>query len=354
MRAKEISEKTGLPPDILQLKHDIAAKINAISDIDELNKIYSFIRKIDLGTGFDAIFAKDEDLKQVQNILSQAIVEANAPFEEKMSFAREMATKGIIDLKKLLNPGVVQNISDVISTKHPELFQQVAPTLLNIAGSYQSGEKKTNKGKGEFFLALGSPKIQLSKTSGDLNIGGLDVEVKAELSRIKGRKGYGSLDAVYSQAQKDVAEFLTKNIKNMKTPVNYSVYIGAKSPLWVEFGPFCIEQGVKPALVVTFLKNQLKAMIKALYLNVDNVTVNALINCVSETGTLDFKEFNPLIKKLAFNYYKNAEGFDGMLIINSNNFKCIYVNNAEQFQEHVRFTKLGFDTGQQNGMQVKI
>jgi hypothetical protein len=351
MRAREfLSERS---PELQKVRSDIADKVNTISDIDELHKIYSYIRKIDVGAGFEEIFAKDQDLKQVQNVLSQAIIDANGSFEEKMAFAKEMVNPGIINIKQLLTPGVPQNILDIVVTKYPNLFKQVAPSLMNLAGSYLANGKKTQRGKGEFFLALSSPHITMKSSAGDLNIGGKNIEVKANLARIKGRKGYGTTDGAYSQTKKNISEFFKKNLPNVQAP-GFVVTVAAKSTFWSDFGPFCIQNGVKPNLVSNFVKTELKNIIKSIYLNLDSTSVNSLISNVNESGVLDFKEFYLMMKKVAYAYYQAADHFDGMIVISGDTMEFIYVDSPETFQQMIKVKKLGFDTGQQNGMQITI
>ena len=83
MRAKEFLKETGQSADtnIQQLQTNISTRIKSIFDINDLNQIYSYIRKIDLGQGFDSVFNKDTDLKQVHSVLSKALIDIDAPFE---------------------------------------------------------------------------------------------------------------------------------------------------------------------------------------------------------------------------------------------------------------------------------
>ena len=210
MRSFEfLTEKTMADPQVKQAQGAINDKVKSIFDLDELNQIYSYVRKMDLGGGFDDLFEKDIDLKQIQTTLSKAIIDVKAPFEEKMAFAKELVTKGIIDVKALLTSGVTQKVVDLVVTQYPAIYQGVSSELMNISGSFKSGPTKTNRGKGEFFLAILSPYIMLSKDGhGDLTINGEGYEVKDNMARIKGRKGYGSVD---QSKQKVIAE-ITKYI----------------------------------------------------------------------------------------------------------------------------------------------
>lgn len=59
------------------------------------------------------------------------------------------------------------------------------------------------------------------------------------------------------------------------------------------------------------------------------------------------------MKALAFDYYKSADQFKGVLFVNSAKMTITYIETAEQFVEKIGVTKYGFEPGAQNGMQVK-
>jgi hypothetical protein len=343
-------------PQVAQAQADIANKVKGIFDIDELNQIYSYIRKMDLGGSFENIFEKDTDLRQVQTILSKAIIDIKAPFDQKMAFAKELVSTGIIDVTALLTPGVTQKITDLVSTQYPEIYQGIAGELMGISGAFKSGKVKTNRGKGEFFLAILSPQIMLSKEGrGDLTINGQGYEVKDNLARIKGRKGYGSVDQAKQAVIKDVTKFVDQQVaKNPDSPLagkTFSVGVGAQQNFWTEFGPLAIQGGADPNSVVKFVKDMWAKTIRALYLNITNKQLES-ISPFNEQGVLNFKANHNPMKALAFDYYKTADGFNGVFFVNSATMTITYVETAEQFISLIGIKKYGFETGAQNGMQV--
>jgi hypothetical protein len=352
MRSKEfITEK----PNASNIQNTINNKINSIFDIDELNQIYSYIRKIDIGGGFEAVFQKDEDLRQINTLITRAMIDVKAPFEDKINFAKELVETGIINIDALMNSGVKQRLTDIVQTAYPGIFQQIYPELINIAGAFASGGKKTQRGKGEFFLAISSPRISMSKDNvkGDLVIDkSILLEVKSNLSRIKGRNGYGTTDAAYQKIKGEIPKFLKKNLPKIAASA-YSVGIGQRSTFWNEFGPFCISNGVPANLVTKFIKSQLADVIKSMYINIDNGSLTEFMDCIdSNTGSMAWPDFVNITKRVAFQYYKNSDEFNGILLINGDS--CLYVENAEQFVSSVRLKKLGFETGQQNGLQIEF
>lgn len=380
MRARQFLNERGLKatasPNIDSVKQNIKQQVDNIQDIDELHQVYSYIRKIDIGGGVDGVIKKDEDLRQVHNIVSRSIIDAKAPFEDKMAFATELASKGIINIKKLLTPGAVQSLESIITTKYPEIYKQVAPDLINIAGTFKSGNIATAKGKGEVFLALASPKIMLSKDAGDLVIAGKLVEVKGDGGRIKGVRGYGNTSQSIATVKKNAAALAAKVSGNVKaapdapavkgqrqpkvaagspaTAYTNSANIGKTSAFWTGLGPSLIESGLSPKEVVKFIKGSLKDILSSYFLDASDAELNSLINpSVSKEGTILFEAFIPLLKSFSYTYYQAHDDFEGILFLNHKTMNLSYVNSAEGFSG-VKIQKLGLDPGAQNGMQVSL
>lgn len=344
-------------PKVSQVQTTITDKVQNIFDIDELNQIYSYIRKMDLGGGFDEIFSKDIDLKQVQTTLSKAIIDAKAPFEDKMAFAKEIVSKGIIDIDTLLTPGETREITSLVKTQFPNIYENIAADLMNIAGSFKSGNVKTNRGKGEFFLAILSPEITLSKTGhGDLTIRGAGYEVKDNMARIKGRKGYGSTDQVRQDVTEEVTRFIDQQVaKNPQSPLagkSFGVGVGAKQNFWTEFSPLAIQGGADPATVSKFVRTLWEKTIKSLFLSISKQQL-ASVSPFDENGVLNFSALHAPMKALAFDYYKAADQFKGVLFVNSAKMTITYIETSDQFNEKIGVMKYGFEPGAQNGMQVK-
>lgn len=359
MRAFELlSEKLSTDPgqadpQTQAVKQNIITQISNITDIDELHQIYSYVRKIDIGGGIDSVLQKDEDLKQVHNIVSRAIIDAKAPFDDKMAFAKELTTKGIINIKALLTPGTWQTLDNVIQTSYPNIYKQVSNELINISGAFKTGKTKTVKGKGEVFLALASPKIMLSKDAGDLVIGNSLIEVKGNGGRLKGVRGYGNSSQTMSAIKKSAATLIEKSGKKVG-PVD-TVNVGKTSVFWNTFGPNLIAAGVKPASVINFMRTSLTGVLNSIYLDADEGAVANIVNSsISKDGKLIFETFVPALKKFTFDYYQQHDKFKGILFLNGDSGNCIYIQNSDQFVQTMTVQKLGLDPGAQNGMQVKV
>lgn len=350
----DLAQQAGADSSKLQaVKAAIVDKIDQVTDIDELHQIYSYVRKIDIGGGVDDILKKDEDLRQVHNIISRAIIDAKAPYEDKEGFANELANKGIINVKALMAPGKWQNLNDLIITKYPDLYKQIAPDLLAIQGVFKTGKTKTAKGPGEMFLAICSPAIMLSKDAGDLVIGGNLIEVKGNGGRIKGVRGYGSSGQTLN-ALKTAATDLAKRTKRTAKTVS-NVNVGKTSDFWNNFGPALIEMGAKPAAVVNFMRTSLAGVIGSIYIDASAADLKKLVAPhIDNTGKVMFDTLYSTLKRFAFNYYKNHDEFKGILFLNGKSGNLIYIETSDQFAQTITVQKLGLDAGAQNGMQVKV
>jgi hypothetical protein len=360
MRAREfLKENIQAPADpaVQQAQTAITTHVNKINSVPELHKIYSYIRKVDLGDGFKEVFSKDTDLVQVQSVLSQAIIDVNAPIEDKLEFAKEFATIGVVDTSLLLSSGVTQAIDSVIVTDYPEIYQQIAPALLNIAGQFHAGEKKTKKGKGEFFFALCSPDITLSKNKGDLLVNGsVAVEVKDNEARLISRKGYGTTVQATAEVAKDIEDFISKTFGDNNPFINQpqKANLGPKSNFWSTFGPTAIQAGVDPQTIQTFMKNSMKKIVSGLYTAISESELQFFTNSVTSNGTLDWRAFTSIAKPFAYRYYQKQDQFNGILFINSDTQTVTYIDNEEDFANKIGVVGWGFYPSNQNaGLQVK-
>lgn len=354
----KINEKAAAAPQadpakLQQVKAAITQKVAQVDDIDELYQIYSYVRKIDIGGGVDNILKKDEDLRQVHNIISRAIIDAKAPYEDKEGFAKELATKGIINVKTLLTPGKWQNLNDLVITKYPDLYKQIAPDLLAIQGVFKTGKTKTAKGPGEMFLAVASPAIMLSKDAGDLVIGGNLIEVKGNGGRIKGVRGYGSSGQTLNALKSAATEIAKRTKKTAKTVSK--VNVGKTSDFWNNFGPALIEMGARPASVVNFMRTSLAGVVGSIYIDASPSDLKQIVAPhIDKSGKVMFDSFYSALKRFAFNYYKTHDEFKGILFLNGRSGNLIYIETADQFAQTMTVQKLGLDAGAQNGMQVKV
>jgi hypothetical protein len=327
----------------------IQSKIAKIFDIKELNKIFSYVSKIDLGKGFDEIFDRDPDLRAVQSTLARAIVDSPANVNDKLAFAKELTTNGIIDTSLLLNPGKTQNIQDLIVTTYPEIYQDIAPTLMSLAGKFQVKDKTLNRGKGEFFLALLSPEITIGGL-GDITIGNKGFEVKDNEGRMYGSSSaYGKVEPGIKAATGLVAKFIaTHDIPFDADKIK--VTLGPKSNLYVS-GPKFIEAGVEQAAAKQLILDCMTAIVSSLYPNISSEQLAGFHATADINGVVNWAQFKNYLKQFSYSYYQQESKFAGMLLFNSKKMTVTYVDSPEMFAQVVDIN-YGFYSSVQQGVQI--
>lgn len=327
----------------------IQSKIAKIFDIKELNKIFSYVSKIDLGKGFDELFDRDPDLRAVQSTVARAIVDSPANVNDKLAFAKELITNGIIDTSLLLTPGKTQNIQDLIVTSYPEIYQDIAPTLMSLAGKFQVKDKTLNRGKGEFFLALLSPEITIGGMS-DITIGNKGYEVKDHTGRMYGSSSaYGKVEPGIKAAKELVAKFIqTHDIGFDADKIN--VNLGPKSNLYVT-GPKFVEAGVEHTVVRQLILDCMTEIISSLYPSISAEQLAGFHSTADGNGVVNWEQFKNYLKQFSYSYYQQESKFAGMVLFNSKKMTVTYVDSPEMFAQLADIT-YGFYSSQQQGVQV--
>lgn len=344
---EKLAASTARNPSTVQAK--IQSRISKIFDIKELNQIYSFVSKVDIGKGFDAIFDRDPDLRNVQSTLSHAIVNSTAAVDDKLAFAKELVYNGIIDTELLMKAGVTQEIQSLVVTNYPDIYQEIAPTLMSIAGKFQVKDKTLNRGKGEFFLALLSPEIKIGGV-GDITIGGKGFEVKDNEGRMYGSSSaYGKVEPGIKAAQKEVEVFVKKHKLDLD-PKTIKVTLGPRSNLYT-MGPQLVQMGVDHTTVRTLIVDAMTHIVTSLYPSASNQDLAGFHSTIDGNGVVNWANFKAFLKLFVYSYYQREAKFAGMFLFNSQKMTVTYVNTPEMFAEKVDIN-YGFYAGQQQGVQV--
>lgn len=344
---EKLAASTARNPSTVQAK--IQSRISKIFDIKELNQIYSFVSKVDIGKGFDQIFDRDPDLRNVQSTLSHSIVNSTAAVDDKLAFAQELVYNGIIDTQLLMTPGKTQEVQSLVVTNYPEIYQEIAPTLMSIAGKFQVKDKTLNRGKGEFFLALLSPEISIGG-AGDITIGGQGFEVKDNEGRMYGSSSaYGKVEPGIKAAQKEVEVFI-KTHKLDLDPKTIKVTLGPKSNLY-SMGPQLVQMGVDHGTVRTLVVDAMTHIVTSLYPSVSGDDLAGFHSTIDGNGVVNWPNFKAFLKRFVYSYYQKEAKFAGMFLFNSQKMTVTYVDTPELFAEKVDIS-YGFYSSQQQGVQV--
>lgn len=166
-----------------------------------------------------------EQIKKISNLPAQAVSEIMTHLEEypeeQVNKITEYIKNRSINLKDLDNKNVFEVFKGV---GIPENFSK-------YLYGYQLKQTSPNVGKGEAFFSLmlrGARKAMGGKKadaeSGDVRIGGEEVEIKGQDARLKGQKGFGSPESVakfWSESLKKASANMPDINKRIPPPNSY-------------------------------------------------------------------------------------------------------------------------------------
>jgi hypothetical protein len=179
MRAPEFIFERATP--LVSLKNKVKQQIDLTDDESLLNKIYSSLNK---GTLLDRLSIGLSNLSdpEIQGFVAEiatVIEQAPGSYNEKMEFIKGLHA-GFIDIDKMID-GQRHHFSDLLIPNKKVSLK----FLFDMFNSLKDLGGRAKKGPGEFAIALMSPKVSVFG-GGDLKIGNLNVEVKAEKGTIGG------------------------------------------------------------------------------------------------------------------------------------------------------------------------
>ena len=304
------------------LKKDIIAGVKTIDDEIKLNKILSFIFQDKIQHQVKILMRqKMISGEEVYTHFEHLMINAPGVVTDKLDFLEEIKTKGGVNIKKLLNEGVVQNLSTVLKTKYPIILNSLAPAIINWTPQISSA----TIGRGEMFFFLFAKKIYQGNR-GDLVTGGEEIEVKGNMARMVSTKGYATTPSIYKEYF--YSELKAKYPKADKNPNFYNfnrVGIQNLSDAYVAIGDS------------KWVRNHLKTTFQKLYLEAKPALINKFIKGVmNQDGSLNTNEFILNFYCFQFEYYKQLDGWDGILFINPKNMNLLYIKTAECLRENLQ------------------
>ena len=210
MRAREF-----LSESIERLKGHLKDLIDRTSDETLLNKIYTSLNRGSLvpriSAGLESL--SDPEIRGFVNEIADIIVQAPGSYEEKIDFVNGLQ-KGFIDVGMMTDKGR-HHFSDLLrpTDKVSKRF------LFNMFNALKDLGKGSQKGPGEFAIAIMSPEVSIFG-SGDLKIKDKTVEVKA---------GSGTVGATGLFQYLDVPNILKKYLPDLDVTQNIGAGTLAKA-----------------------------------------------------------------------------------------------------------------------------
>jgi len=267
-----------------RLKKEIIDVVHATDDLSVLQKVLNTLKAGNIDERIRSVIGKDADAQQFIKKIIAAIINIEAPVEEKNAFLHRYKKGIVIDSKKLLD-GKLHNFAEIAGTGFAlELFKQLSVELVS-----------QGVGPGEVALAVLSPDIAWSgRTSGggDIQVNKKPVEVKTRVSKggrwINARKAKLDLGAI-------VTAITQHSIRPMELPDRIN------ATFWVD--------KIRPNINPKKLKLAAKQIADSTFKFVDNTSyqkalvagdANAIVNVFLEIG---------------YNNYKKYSGFVGMLLM---------------------------------------
>lgn len=273
----------------------------------------------------------------------QALNNTPGDYDDLASFLSTYGSVSYVDTKALMKPGYsgwsawLQGAGNVSEDFINSLYKNLFSLQLNISGS--------NRGPGEVGLALLSPNIKFASV-GDLNIDGVEVEVKGEMSSGGGRLknnlsdfGKANLDAVYTKF--DIP-------KDQIPPRLPSGNAGARDR---HFQDIALQLD---SIAVGAGQAYMDELFNSTFINGDQTMINQI---VSNYDRMDKASISLLAMKIAYSSYANilkAKGFSMFLFLKLGGEKSLAfdVDDYEGALEYFKLGSLDF-ADSQNGPAVQ-
>lgn len=282
--------------------------------------------------------------------------------------------EGIIDFEELLKARR-GNVLIELSAEKQEVVDMLGNLLL-IKPSATAG----NWGPGELGLAILGTPVHKGKT-GDLNVNGKDIELKASqnpekggrlgtIALNKGDAGYSTyeqaLKSLFSNAgyspedldfslksKEEVSEQRVKKVKELKKSIlpnnNVGVYVDEKGNekdiKWTSFGRTFIEKALNPKI-----KDRVGVEMTKKFLA--TVATSCLIErykkkfggdwdtsfvdgCVESDGTINYDAFATGYAKMLYDIYQIVDGKGEIMVLNPNSGSYYVMLSSDDFDEAI-------------------
>lgn len=326
--------------NITEKKDKIIEIIKNIENEKELDSILSYInRKFILESIRTFVLNKIGSLgNRIDILISDFIINADTDFKSKIDFVVFLNEKGhLFKGEEILNKknGNFYSLINLENSTYIKIRKQIA----NLDGSL--GFKQI-QGAGELFLVLFGKDINFSDHS-DINIAGLDVEVKTSRKsasgstsggRFSGTSHYTNMSSIKPLFLKDLlrAGVDEKDLKDNENNLNLN-YKGIEN-LNKLIKKYSIKYDDVYNIFLNIFNN---IMIK---FNDDNIKPY-LNKFIKNDGTIDANEFIKTATLISFEYYKFIEGFDMVLLMNTDSGNFVIIEKPEdliKYSDILRFS----------------
>jgi hypothetical protein len=305
--------------DLGQEKEQIISTISGLSADNEdeanlLDRIWKILNSGTISTNIDNAFdipLQDENMGDKEKLLirqdmTRIISSVESDYKTMDTLLKRLEQGGAVDIGALAKP---------LNTFGAVFGDAAGMAAFKALASYGVGKKQ--KGPGEYGLACLSNKIRLAAGEGDLEIDGIGkVELKAAMSSSGGRIGYGG------GSQKAKRAVLEKYKEKLPTVIGA---IGAKGGS-LGLGPFMAALNTDlPTSEPNNQKIRKALMMDLLQMDMENYA-GPIADKVATTEDASQVELVYLAQN--FEWYKNRDNFDALLLMSIPNQKTAMLRNA--------------------------
>ena len=323
-----------------EVRSEIEKRVNKIPDEQDLVDVLKFTKKYSIKKDVQTFTSLRNYKGLVADIFLQSLADADLPEKQVQGFLKKLAKDGILNIQTLLTPGVIHRYTNLIDQNYRDVFDKIKGDLFQkISGKI--GEMG-DVGKGEYMLDIISPEVNRRGAPGDLDINGTKIELKAGENGRIGPAGSLSLAGRFQREFVPVIKKLVPEKGNEKlnpTDFNFKLNMSYFSDF------FGTPKKVRAAL---------EHMLKMHYPDYD---CKSIVDAVVSGITIDGQALKKEMLKASYSVYQAAKEFDGIIIMDSNITKFLYVNTPENMAQSSGFLTVSFPSWtdqQSNCMKVTL
>lgn len=295
-----------------QVKDAIKNKVDAISSEEDLQDILKFTKRFGIKQDVRSFATLRNYRDIVADVLLQSLASADIDEDQTKKFLSKLSKDGILNEKTLLTPRVIHSYLEIIDKDYQDIFNQIKVDLSErIAGKI--GEKG-DVGKGEYMLDIISKHVRRRGAPGDLDVSGTKVELKAGEN---GRLGPDGTQPLFGRFDREFVPFIKKLMPDKPIPNPLAMNILMDMSAFTEY--FENAKNVRTALAY---------MIDMMW-PTEKKGRSIASQVVDGSGNINTVDLKAQVISTAFEAYKSAKGFDGVIIMDKAVTRFLYIQSGE-------------------------